>query len=87
MDSKYCIPIEEETVLKLPHYACSANKIHLSFQRKGKKDTTDIPIKNNITFTINLSRSINKLRKQEISEIKYDCGKNGSSKSSKKILM
>ena len=80
MKEKYCIPLDEETILKLPYYAYSANCIHLASQRKEKKDTKDIPTKNNNTFTINLSRSINKLRNKEISEIKYHCRKYGSVK-------
>ena len=80
MKEKYCIPLDEEIILKLPYYAHSANCIHLTSKRKEKKDTKDIPTKKNNTFTINLSRSINKLRNKEISEIKYHCRKYGSIK-------
>jgi len=75
---KYCIPLGEETILKLPYYAFSAKCIHLIPQRKKKTETTEIPTETKIVFTVNLSHSINQLKNKEISEIRYDCGKPGS---------
>ena len=75
---KYCIPLNEETILKLPYYAFSANCIHLIPQRKKKAETAEIPTETKTVFTVNLSHSINQLKNKEISEIRYDCGKPGS---------
>jgi len=78
MRGKYCIPLNEETVLKLPYYAFSANCIHLISQRKEKPETAEIPTETKTVFTVSLSHSISQLRNKEISEIRYDCGKPGS---------
>ena len=75
MKGKYCIPLDEETVLKLPYYAFSANCIHLVPERKEKTETAEIPTKRKAVFTVSLSHSISQLRNKEISEIRYDCGK------------
>jgi hypothetical protein len=64
--------------LRLPHYAPSANCIHLISQRKEKTETADMPAKRETLFTMGLSRSIDQLKNKEISEIRYDCGEPGS---------
>ena len=78
MKGKYCIPLDEETVLRLPYYAFSANCIHLVPERKEKTETAEIPTKRKAGFTVSLSHSISQPRKKEISEIRYNCGKPGS---------
>ena len=78
MRGEYCIPLDEEVVLRLPYYAPSADCIHLMSQREEKTETVDIPGKRKTRFTISLSRSISQLKSMEISEIRYDCGKPGS---------
>jgi hypothetical protein len=75
---KYCIPLNEETILKLPYYAFSADCIHLISQRKKKAETAEIPTETKTVFTVNLSHSISQLKNKEISEIRYDCGNNDS---------
>ena len=78
MKGKYCIPLGEETVLKLPYYAFSTHCIHLTSQRKEKTETEEIPTERKTLFKVSLSHSINQLKSKEISEIRYDCGKPGS---------
>lgn len=78
MKRKYCIPLDEETIQRLPYYAFSANCIHLISQRKEKTEIAEIPTEGKTIFTVSLSHSINQLENKGISEIRYDCGKPGS---------
>lgn len=78
MKGKYCIPLDEKTVLRLPYYAPSANCVHLYLKEKRKQKLQICLQERETLFTISLSRSIDQLKDKEISEIRYDCGEPGS---------
>jgi len=75
--TKHFIKLDEEAVLRLPHSGPLSRRIYIVSQEDGEIVTRELFIQRPDVFTLNLIELINRLKSNEISEIRYSCGLDG----------
>lgn len=73
----YFIKLNSETVQKLPYNGPATRRIYVVFLEQGKEIVKEIFVQRFDAFTTDLIGSINRLKNNEICEIRYNCGING----------
>lgn len=73
----YFIKLNSETVQKLPYNGPIARRIYVVFLEQGKEIIKEIFVQRFDAFTTDLIGSINRLKNNEICEIRYNCGIKG----------
>lgn len=74
---EYFLKLDENAISKLPYFGPLTRRIYIVFQRRNKEKIDEIFVQRKDAFTTNLIYVMNRLRNNEITEIRYLCGIDG----------
>jgi len=74
VNSNQLIELNEQNVNELPYKGPPSRRIHVLVEKDGRIESEELFIQRTDAFTTNLVSLITRLKKQEISEIRYFSG-------------
>jgi hypothetical protein len=74
---RHFIELDEQAVLKLPFFGPQGRRIYVTYGKCDMTETEELFVQRPDAFATDLIALMNRLRKGEISEIRYQCGFDG----------